>query len=61
MEHDLIDEYRIMLFPIVLGSGRRLYPDTPDKTVLKLVDTKMLDSGVVVHTYHPLDAREVDR
>jgi len=53
MEHDLIDEYRIMLFPIVLGSGRRLFPDTPDKTVLKLVDTKTFDSGVVVHTYHP--------
>ena len=53
MEHDLVDEYRVMLFPIVLGSGERLFPDTPDKTVLKLVDTKMFDSGVVVHTYHP--------
>ena len=53
MEHDLIDEYRIMLFPIVLGSGRRLFPDTFDKTVLKLVDTKLFDSGVVVHAYHP--------
>ena len=53
MEHDLVDEYRIMLFPIVLGSGRRLFPDTPDKTVLKLVDTKTFDSGVVVHTYPP--------
>jgi dihydrofolate reductase len=52
MEHDLVDEYRIMLFPIVLGSGGRLFPDTPEKTVLKLVDTKAFDSGVVVHTYH---------
>ena len=53
MAHDLVDEYRIMLFPIVLGSGGRLFPDTPDKTVLKLVDTTTFDSGVVVHTYHP--------
>jgi dihydrofolate reductase len=53
MEHDLGDEYRVMLFPIVLGSGERLFPDTPEKTVLKLVDTKAFDSGVVVHTYHP--------
>jgi len=53
MEHDLVDEYRVMLFPVVLGSGRRLFPDTPDKTVLKLVDTTTFDSGVVVHTFHP--------
>jgi len=53
MEHDLVDEYRLMIFPVVLGSGARLFPDTPDKTVLRLVDTKAFDSGVVVHTYHP--------
>ena len=56
MEHDLVDEYRLMVFPVVLGSGRRLFPDTPDKTVLKLVDTQKFDSGVQVHTYHPADA-----
>jgi dihydrofolate reductase len=53
MAHDLVDEYRVMLFPVVLGSGGRLFPDTPAKTVLKLVDTTTFDSGVVVHTYHP--------
>jgi dihydrofolate reductase len=53
MEHDLVDEFRVMIFPVVLGSGRRLFPQTPDKTVLKLVDTKSFDSGVVVNTYHP--------
>jgi dihydrofolate reductase len=53
MEHDLVDEYRLMIFPVVLGSGRRLFPETPDKTVLKLVDTQAFDSGVVVNTYHP--------
>ena len=51
MEHDLVDEYRLMVFPVVLGSGRRLFPDTPDKTALKLVDTQAFDSGVVVNAY----------
>jgi dihydrofolate reductase len=53
MEHDLVDEYRIMIFPVVLGSGRRLFPETRSKTMLRLVDTKPFSSGVVVHTYHP--------
>jgi dihydrofolate reductase len=53
MGHALIDEYRLMIFPVVLGSGRRLFPETPDKTVLKLADTQSFSTGVVVHTYHP--------
>jgi dihydrofolate reductase len=52
MGNGLIDEYRLMIFPVVLGSGRRLFPETPDKTVLKLTDTQVFSSGVVVHTYH---------
>ena len=51
MEHDLIDEYRLMVFPVVLGSGKRLFPESPDKTTLELVDTKTFDTGVQVHTY----------
>jgi dihydrofolate reductase len=39
MEHDLVDEYRLMIFPVVLGSGRRLFPETREKTVLTLADT----------------------
>jgi dihydrofolate reductase len=53
MEHDLIDEYRLMVFPVVLGSGKRLFPESPDKTTLEPVDTKTFDSGVQVHTYRP--------
>jgi dihydrofolate reductase len=53
MEHNLVDEYRLMIFPVVLGSGRRLFPETPNKTVLRLADSKTFGSGVVVHTYHP--------
>ena len=53
MQHGLIDECRLMIFPIVLGSGRKLFPETPEKTVLSLVDAKTFPSGVVVNTYHP--------
>ncbi len=53
MEHDLVDEYRLMVLPVVLGSGRRLFPETPDKTVLSLTDTVRFDTGVQVHVYAP--------
>lgn len=52
MEHDLVDEYRIMIFPVLLGSGRRLFPETQHKTVLRLADTRTFSSGVVVHSYY---------
>src|SRR6266446_1820170 len=50
-ERDLIDEYRLMIFPIVLGSGKRLFPGGNEKKVLKLVETRTLGSGVVLLTY----------
>jgi dihydrofolate reductase len=53
IEHELIDEYRLMVFPVVLGSGARLFPDSPDKIPLELVDTKTFSSGVQVNTYRP--------
>ena len=51
MEHGLVDELRLMIFPVVLGSGDRMFPETPDKTPLKLADTRTFDSGVVVQSY----------
>jgi dihydrofolate reductase len=55
IEHDLVDEYRLMVFPVILGSGRRLFPgDAANKSLLKLVDSNVFDSGVAVHTYHPV-------
>lgn len=52
--HDLVDEYRLMIFPVVLGSGRRLFPDdAPGKAPLRLIDSLTFDSGVAVHTYRP--------
>lgn len=50
---NLVDEYRIWIDPIVVGSGRRLFKEGIDPAVLKLVDAKTFPSGVVVLTYHP--------
>jgi dihydrofolate reductase len=51
--HGLIDEYRLMVHPIVVGSGKRLFKDGVDSTALQLVDTTTFPSGVIVLTYHP--------
>lgn len=53
LEHELVDEWRLMIFPVVLGSGLKVFPETPRKTPLRLVDTQAFGTGVVVHTYHP--------
>lgn len=53
MRHDLVDEYRFMLHPLVLGSGKRLFGDEGDKTTLRLVDTMTTSAGIVILTYHP--------
>ncbi|GAC1400499.1 MAG: dihydrofolate reductase family protein [Ktedonobacteraceae bacterium] len=58
MHHDLIDEYRLMVHPVVLGGGKRLFRDADDKAVLKLVDTKSFSSGVVVLSYQPAGKQE---
>jgi len=54
IENDLIDEYRIMTFPVILGAnGKRWFDESfPGKLELKLVDTQVFGNGVVVHTYH---------
>ena len=53
MRHDLIDEYRLMVFPVVVGKGKRLFGDGIDTKVLELVGKEMFGSGVVVLTYQP--------
>jgi dihydrofolate reductase len=53
MEHDLIDEYRLMVFPVVVGKGKRLFGDGTDTKVLELVGTETFGPGVVVLTYRP--------
>jgi dihydrofolate reductase len=53
LEHDLVDELRLMVFPVVLGSGKRLFGDTSDKKALRLVDSKVVGDGVAIVTYQP--------
>jgi len=52
LEHDLVDELRLMVFPLVLGTGKRLFGDTSDKKPLRLVDSKTVGDGVAILIYH---------
>jgi dihydrofolate reductase len=51
LENDLVDELRLMVFPVVLGSGKRLFGETSDKKPLKLSDSKVVGDGVAILTY----------
>ena len=51
VEHDLVDEIRLMVFPVLLGSGKRLFADHPDKKPLRLVDSRPVGAGIAVLTY----------
>ena len=52
MQHDLIDEYHLMIHPVVVGRGKHLFQDESVTQVLKLVETKTFGSGVIVLIYH---------
>lgn len=52
MHHDLIDEYRLLVYPLVLGTGQRLFEEE-NKVNLKLLDSKATSSGVVALVYEP--------
>jgi dihydrofolate reductase len=54
LAHELADEYRLMVFPTVLGSGKRLFGESEDATALSLVSSQALDSGTVILTYEPV-------
>ena len=51
MARNLADELRLVVFPVVLGAGRRLFDETIDKRPLHLVDTRRIGDGLVHHTY----------
>jgi dihydrofolate reductase len=51
MEHDLVDELRLMVYPVVLGDGERLFAETTDKKLLRLVDARVLGDGLAYLTY----------
>jgi dihydrofolate reductase len=48
MEHDLVDELRLMIFPVVLGTGKRLFANTTDKKPFKLAESKTVGDGIAI-------------
>ena len=62
VERDLVDEYRLMVFPVVLGSGKRLFGETTDKKSLRLVSSQLVGDGVTILVYQPAgEPKESDR
>jgi dihydrofolate reductase len=62
VENDLVDQFRLMVYPVVLGSGKRLFGETSDKKPLRLVDSKVVGDGVAILIYEPTgeDVRSSD-
>jgi dihydrofolate reductase len=53
IEHDLVDELRLMVYPVIVGAGKRLFTETPAKKKLRLVETKTFSDGIHVLVYWP--------
>src|ERR1700727_2576573 len=56
IEHGLVDEFRLVIFPVVLGAGERLFGETTDKTPLRLVKTQTIGEGLPLLTYEVVRA-----
>jgi dihydrofolate reductase len=56
IEHDLVDELHLMIFPVILGTGKRLFGDTSDMKRLRLTDSKTVGDGVNILTYESVAA-----
>ena len=53
IEQNLVDELRLMVFPVILGQGKRLFGDTSDKKALRLAESKTVGDGVTILVYRP--------
>jgi dihydrofolate reductase len=58
LEHDLVDELRLLVFPVIVGAGLRLFPDSGVATGLRLADSRTTPSGVAIHVYQPIGRPE---
>ena len=54
VENDLVDEIHLMIFPVVLGTGKRVFGETSDKKTMKLVESKTVGDGIVILIYQPV-------
>jgi dihydrofolate reductase len=54
LEHDLVDELRLMVYPVILGSGKRLFGESSEMKRLRLVDSKTVGDGVAILIYKPV-------
>ncbi len=52
-EHDLVDELRLMVFPVLLGSGKRLFGETSEKKAMRLTSSRTVGDGIAILTYEP--------
>jgi dihydrofolate reductase len=52
--NDLVDELRLMVFPVVLGSGRRLWGETDDKKTMRTTDSRTVGDGISIQVYEPV-------
>jgi dihydrofolate reductase len=53
LQEGLLDELQLLLYPLVLGTGKRLFEESDDQVQLELVESRTLDNGVVALTYRP--------
>jgi dihydrofolate reductase len=60
LEQDLVDELRLMVYPVVLGAGERLFGETGDKKPLRLVSAKAVGDGVTILIFEPARATELE-